>query len=263
MGKAAHTDWEWLQAARIHREHRSLPISGVVQHYTAGGSGRALARWVAGLTRVKGKVVPPPKYYAHLTVCRDGHVLQQAPFDSVCLHAGGRNRGRWSGIDAHVEINEFTVGIENSNYGWLIKDGTDFYVPRKNPVTKKWSKGRRYPKKLLRPQLAVGHDGVERWWEPFPTALRSSNMQVLQVLAGLCPELDADRVLRHSDISPNRKHDPGPLFPFEVMSSYAFLDDDNSDVEFEDMEARRYYDEDSESCLSPVEFDPEMSLETE
>jgi hypothetical protein len=29
------------------------------------------------------------------------------------------------------------------------------------------------------------------------------------------------------------------------------------------MEARRYYDEDSESCLSPVEFDPEMSLETE
>jgi len=212
---------EYVRAALV-RHKRTLPLSGVVQHYTGGGSGRSLVRWVAGKSVWKGKLVPPAKYFAHFTIYRNGHTVQQADLDEVCYHAAGLNSGRWPLMDPKAEINEFTVGIENSNYGWLIRDEKtkSFFVPKKSGQG--WIKGRPYPADLPAPQSHIGDDGHTRWWEPFTEELIESNIFLVRLMVQDTPAITAGRILDHSFLSPGRKQDPGPLFPGDRIKAAAF-----------------------------------------
>lgn len=215
----------------------------IVQHFTASGSGQALARWVAGKTVVKGKAVPPAKYFAHFIICRDGTIIQQAATENVVYHAAGRfPDGR---ALAGESVNHNSIGIENANYGWLIREGGSFFLPKK--VNGEWVKGKPYPQRGLPPYRGYDHMGNERWWEPFPAAQVDANATLCEYIRTLHPEVT--EMIRHSDISPDRKTDPGPLFPFKSIYDQAFVDDED-EVEWEDIVGRRHYDEDDEMCLA-------------
>ena len=244
---AQRDNWEWLEAARKLPHLDPDKIVGIVDHFTAGGSGRAIARWVGGLTRVKGKKVAPAKYYAPIIICRDGHVIQQSQFDVLCYHAGGLNKGRFQNADDAAEINDIALGIEHSNFGWLIKDGSTFYRPTKSGG--QWVKGKRYPSSSPTPVRAPDHRGAMHYWEPFTDECIQSSIEVHREMVDTFPNIIRENVLRHSDISPDRKTDPGPLFPLEEILDAVF--DDGDEDEIVELEARRYYDPDEEICLLP------------
>jgi len=241
---ADHLDWHYLEAKNWRKKRRSA-VTGVVQHYTAAGDGLAVAKWFAGKAVYEGKLVDAPMSSAHVIICRDGAVIQQVPLASEAFHAGEANsKGRWKGKPQPENVNHFTVGIENSNYGILTKTRTGF----------KTSSGRTY--RGLEPQQALDHEGVERWWEPYPEALLQSNIQVLKRVVQLYPAVTRADVQSHSDVAPYRKHDPGPLFPHARILDAAFpksgdepLDDDNFLV----LQANRgdldHYDLDEEMCI--------------
>lgn len=261
MGKIHSIDVEFIEAER-QIGPMPLVVGGVVQHFTAGGSGRALARWVAGKSVWKGKKVKAAKYFAQFTTCRDGHIIQQADINEICYHAAGLNRGLWPNVDEHAEINDFVVGIENSNYGWLLKKYNRFFIPKKQKDGT-WEAGKPYPDKYPAPVRAVGHDGVERWWEPFTEELIDANSMLLEAIVDWVAEeqgvvLTAKEVRGHSDISPDRKWDPGPLFPMNLINDRVFgshvhpnqvIETEDQDDELEEMLMRREYDPEQQICM--------------
>jgi len=267
-GVADHQDWEFISAVNFGRS-RPVEVTSGVDHYTGGGSGRAVARYVAGKTVYKGKLVPAPDACGHLIVCRDGAVIQQVPFADRAYHAGTRSgRGDlWKGAEPKRNVNDFTVGLENSNYGWLIKHQGAFFVPRKKNGI--WVPGTRYPSKLPEPIRGPDHRGELKYWEPYSEELVESNIRIKKVLIDLGLVGERENWVGHSDVSPNRKSDPGPLFPIEYILDEAFGSDvaiegfvingvsdpseEESDmgdfIERADQDLVGHYDDDAGMCL--------------
>lgn len=186
------------------------PVSGVVQHYTGSLSERGLVKWM-----------PNSANSAHVFIFRNGHKVQMVPFASRAFHAGEKQgRGFWPpGQPQPTNVNQFTIGIENCNAGWLIK-GSDgkFYLPKK--VAGGYVAGRPY--KGPAPEEAEDHLGKMRWWEPYSDALVAANIEVLKIIVDLYPAVAEDCVHFHSDVSPHRKYDPGPLWPHEYVLGEVF-----------------------------------------
>lgn len=259
MSFPALSEWQALRARR-YRSIRRLRVGGVVQHYTQAGNGRALARWIAQKAPVS----------AHIIICRDGHIIQQVDFEHEGVHAGEyKSKGFWKGAPQEGNANHFTIGIENSNYGWLIKDDEgDFWVPKK--TTGGWTQGKRY--RGLDPVQALDHKGQMKYWEPYSAELVASNIEVLKRIRKLYPHLTRYDVQGHSDISPHRKFDPGPLFPNSYILDDVFGlppepsteldigdivlgapgDPDEEDGDEASFELREYYDEDLDMCIDPT-----------
>jgi N-acetyl-anhydromuramyl-L-alanine amidase AmpD len=235
------------------RAPRRSKLAGVVIHYTGGGNGRALARWLAG---------PDARVSAHLLNCRDGHVIQQVAFENEAWHAGEKNSmGFWKGEPQPENVNRFTIGIENSNYGWLIKgiDGK-FYVKRR-AADGGWRAGRRY--RGPHPIMAKDHTGVDRYWEPYTDAVVAANVEELKLIVDQNPDITRLDVGGHSDVSPHRKFDPGPLFPWSYVLDEVFGSGSNTgqagnvllggaEVSGDtSVEPREYYDEELGMCVLP------------
>lgn len=264
---ADYKDWEWLEAGHYGRGRRGAEVTGGVDHFIAGGSGRATARWVAGLAVYQGKKVPAPKANGHIITCRDGHVIQQVRFADRAYHAGTspERNDFWKKKKPPRNVNDFTVGIENANYGWLFKVDDGFFIPRKDERGE-WTPGKPYDlKRFPAPKEAFDHNGLLRWWEPYTDECIKANIHVKTVLADLGLVTDPSNWQGHSDVSPDRKTDPGPLFPIryileEVFGSQPTLTSQEApghtqDLEdIPDLETRvdpDLYDEDDEMCLDP------------
>lgn len=180
------------------KEH---PISGVVQHYTASLSEQGLVNWM-----------PQSANSAHLFIFRSGKVVQMVRFADRAFHAGDKS-GLWLGKPQPTNVNNFTIGIENCNVGWVLKVKDKFFLPKF--VDGKVTPGTPYTGPA--PQEAIGSDGVKRWWEPYSDKLVEKNIEVLKRIVDLYPAVTRDRVVFHSDVSPKRKTDPGPLWPHQYV----------------------------------------------
>lgn len=186
------------------------PVSGVVQHYTASLSERGLVKWM-----------PQSKNSAHVFIFRNGHVVQMVKFGDRAFHAGEKmSKGFWpAGTPQPTNVNQFTIGIENCNAGWLIKgeDGK-FYLPKK--AGNGYVAGRPY--KGPAPQEAADHTGKVRWWEPYSDKLVAANVEVIKRIVDKYPAVTMENIGFHSDVSPHRKTDPGPLWPHEHVLAEVF-----------------------------------------
>lgn len=247
-GKAANPSWQWLPSPH-RRVGRRSEVTGIVQHYTGGGNGRALARWLAG---------PDAKVSAHVITCRDGHIIQQVSFTDEAWHAGEKQSvGLWKGKPQPENVNRFTIGIENSNYGWLLRDEEGkFWLKRRTKTGYRMHKPYAGPM----PVRLADHQGTMRWWEPFSDAQVEANIEVVKRICEVYPNIARDDVQDHSSISPHRKFDPGPAWPAgyvldsvfgsgasRVDVAPAFIEEPKD----YDFEFRDYYDEDLDRCIEP------------
>jgi N-acetylmuramoyl-L-alanine amidase len=170
----------------------------LVMHYTAGSSGRSSANWFAN---------PRAKASAHLTIERDGTVIQSVPFNERAWHAG---KSRWTDTNGRKikGLNSYSVGIELANAGACVQtaskgwvNGLGVRVAADNIAEARHKNG------------STWIDGfgsiTEPGWEIYPEEQMQSAVQV----AGLLMEhYGIQEIVGHDDIAPGRKSDPGPLF---------------------------------------------------
>jgi len=179
------------------------PLSGVVIHYTAAGSGKGLAAWWANPAS--------EKVSAHRVICRNGEVLETLDYEHTAWHAGDR-RGLWKGKPQPTNVNKFTIGIELSNYGILKPLAAGGFLTI-------FGKKYRGPPPIKAPD----HRGNERFWEPYSDEIVEACIGVLrEIRETVIPDLGPDDIQGHSDVSPHRKFDPGPLFPWELVRHEVF-----------------------------------------
>jgi N-acetylmuramoyl-L-alanine amidase len=163
----------------------------IIIHYTAGTSGESSANWLAD---------PTSKVSAHVVIDRSGRIYQVIPFHKVAWHAGQSAYGGRTGF------NDFSIGIELDNAGYLQRDG-DAYVS---------SYGKRYaPAEVI--QARHRNENFTRFWHTYSDEQLLACRNLCLALIDAYPEID--QILGHDEISPGRKQDPGPAFPMEHFRS--------------------------------------------
>lgn len=165
-------------------ELTKLPLY-IVLHYTAttdAGSANAILC-------DKDKEVS-----AHLVIGRDGKVWQLVPFNRIAWHAG---ESAWEGLNG---LNKCSIGIELVNAGKLAREDGRFLT---------WD-GKRISKREV---IKIVHEnGFITYWQHYPR----KQLEILEIIINsLKSRYTISDILMHSEISPNRKIDPGEAFPIE------------------------------------------------
>jgi len=158
----------------------------LIIHYTAGPSLNSAVNWFKN---------PESGASAHLTIDRNGEVVQMVPFNRVAWHAGKSNYSGRSGF------NQFAIGIELVNAGFLTAKEeafADIY-------------GNIYPATDVI-KLTHKNEQQELNWQKYTEAQLAALIAVSKALKSAYA---IETFLGHDDISPNRKSDPGPAFPME------------------------------------------------
>lgn len=156
----------------------------LVIHFTAGASAQSSIDWWKKLAN---------GICAHLVIDRDGTIYQCRPFNRTAGHAG---TSRWRDPNTgkcYGGLNSCSIGIELAN-------GGDSY-PAKFTT--------------LKPTLAKHkHQSKEKLWETYSPLQLAACTQVSKLL---CQHYNLDDLIGHDDIAPDRKLDPGPAFPMQVL----------------------------------------------
>jgi N-acetylmuramoyl-L-alanine amidase len=157
----------------------------LVLHFTGGASG------ASSIEAMRSRGVS-----AHLVVERNGSVTQCRPFTKTAGHAGV---SRW--VDPktgtkYTGCNGFTIGIEIANAGddegaqnWAVKHA-----------------GAKLEKAKHRNESGI------KTWEVYPPAQVAA---VAAICYALVSKYNLDDITGHDCIAPERKLDPGPLFPMQ------------------------------------------------
>lgn len=158
----------------------------VVAHFTALGPGQAEAIFEDSVFRAS----------AHLLITREGSMKQLVPFDIRAHHAGV---SQWNDLSS---LNNHSIAIEMENLGMLRQRDGGWYAQER-----------------LVPTGEV--EVVEgRGWHRFTDAQIRRFFQVSCALRRAYPTLE--ELVGHEHISPRRKQDPGPAFPFDAMRAGLF-----------------------------------------
>lgn len=141
---------------------------------------------------------PERRVSCHYIVGIDGAVLQMVRDEDCAWHCGVSTWGGKTGC------NPWSLGIEIVNWGRLQKKEGKYYC---------WPDDFGTPYDGPPPVFAR-----DDWWAPYPA------VQVDQVasLAGLLVDryrIPLANIVRHSDIAPDRKIDPGPAFPWSELKA--------------------------------------------
>lgn len=209
-----------LPELRPHAEPSRYSVKGVVlngpagtpvkqlssPNHSAGNSRRYLViHFTAGLT-LEGTVSwfmnPAAKASAHFVVARDGSIVQMVPLDRKAWHAG---ESAWEGITG---INAHSIGIEIVNGGMLRRTARGWAT---------WAE-RIVPDDDVTVATHKNHTAQAGWHEYTDAQIDA----VLELGVALHTAYDFKDVLGHDDISPNRKSDPGPLFPMASLRGRLF-----------------------------------------
>ncbi len=185
------TSDHWLESAE------RQPIAGgnlmpvrrfLVIHFTQGASAQSsIDFW--NTPAAKGAS-------AHLVIERDGRIIQCRPFNRTCGHAGvSRWRDPKTGL-WFSNLNSCSIGIEFANAGDAARENGTAFTRLTLPAGSARAKHK--------------NGGQLTWWEVYPEAQLLAGEQVAQALV---KRYNLDDLVGHDDIAPDRKNDPGPLFP--------------------------------------------------
>lgn len=157
---------------------------------------------------VSGFRRPSSRASAHLVLDFDGSWTQMVPFDRQAWHAG---ESVWRG---RPSLNHWTLGIEVVNPG-PVKVGETITIDTNNRV---WKGGYR-PSPADRALMPAGCPPAWKHWATYTEAQIVALERVCRLLVA---EYRLREIVRHSDVSPGRKFDPGPLFPIDRIRQAAF-----------------------------------------
>jgi len=198
----------------------AFPVSGLVMHFTAAGSGKGTAEYFAKeeVSWTENGQVKTVKVSAsaHLVIDRDGTVYQCVNFADRAWHAGPATL--WKGKPTPTNVNDFTIGIELANWGNLTKDPKGIGLLN-------------YLGKPFNGQAGSFDVGDPKtFWETYPQAQMNAAIQATKVIISKYPAILRENVTGHENIQLN-KHDPGPAFPWsEFLNSVYGYDDDELDL---------------------------------
>jgi N-acetylmuramoyl-L-alanine amidase len=174
----------------------------IIIHYTATRNLQAAVHTLANSDK---------KASAHLVIGRDGKIVQIVDFDTISWHAG---KSEYKGRKG---FNQFAIGIEIDNPGWLNRTGNKFTT---------W-----YEKEVdINDVVEANHRNPEttkRYWHRYTE-------QQIAVVEDICEllvkEYNINFILGHEEVSPGRKQDPGPAFPLDKLRANV-LNGDRDQVE--------------------------------
>lgn len=143
---------------------------------------------------------PRAKVSAHLVIERDGSVTQMVEFDRCAWHAG---KSAWDGFR---NLNAWAIGIEIVNPGKLVR--------RSDGACYAWF-GQGWPAEDCVEMQSAEHG--HGWWLPYTVAQVDAVRAIVKALGAQYPTIR--ECLAHYHISPGRKIDVGPHFPFAIVAA--------------------------------------------
>ena len=196
--------------------------SMVVLHYTASFT----AASTYDILKKRG-------FSVHHTIARDGTRWHHVSDENRAIHAG---YGVWNGLS---NSNHYALGIEINNLAWMEAERADdswvFSVDDEidpDPEGREWYRTESYKKdgKTQTTKVATKttcapapREHREEWkgklWSLYPED------QVLSVCQTVWEWLNEynilpENVVGHEHVSPHRKSDPGPCFPWDTVDEY-------------------------------------------
>lgn len=132
---------------------------------------------------------------AHIIIGRDGEVVQMVKFNRRAWHAG---RSKWGELEG---MNNFSIGIELVNSGWVTETEAGNWVDWRGRVTP--------PEEVIVAPHRNDPNQIQYGWQTFTEPQINSLIEVSIALDDRYSFLD---IMGHDDISPIRKVDPGPAF---------------------------------------------------
>jgi N-acetylmuramoyl-L-alanine amidase len=188
-----------IEISRTPNVRDGIYPSYLIIHYTAGDTGSEAVDW---FMRTAGN---PDRIAAHIVIDREGKITQLVPFNRRANHAGSST---WDGVNS---LNNHAIGIELVNPGWVERTATGFRRPLGN------GKYKNYPQHTASSLMQGKHknrlcNAVD--WFTFPEPQLVALYQLSELLV---KHYQLKQVLGHDDISPVRKTDPGPAFPWATF----------------------------------------------
>lgn len=187
----------------------------LVIHYTAGDTAQSALNWFM-TPQQNGN---PDRIAAHIVVDVDGTITQLVPFNRRANHAGYSVWDKISGFNDHA------IGIEIVNPGYLEKLPDGSYRRHIGQDKNKKPVYKTYPSSISS-SLYVGNHKHKFWtgsdnhiWFQFPKAQLDSVYALSNLLTKHYQLITA---IGHDDISPARKPDPGPAFPWDGFKNAVF-----------------------------------------
>lgn len=233
----------WMYQSPNHSSRKRKKISGIVIHYTAGGDAKGSAKWLCD-SRSKAS--------AHYLISRGGSTWCLVPEESSAWHAGSRTT--IPALHGQTGVNLFTIGIELANWGLLyqpaeqekgvIRGTVDIKYVREPFHHYTWFKDWTYRYRGVGPMrspwkapgVPLDWPGGEtaEWWEPYPQAQFDALVELCTDLMKRYPAITRERVVGHSDVDPQRKMDPGPVFPMTEVLDAVFRTEPKDAIEVYD-----------------------------
>jgi N-acetyl-anhydromuramyl-L-alanine amidase AmpD len=222
----------------------------IEQHYTKS-DGKTGSRWYSGWTRQPWVIVV--HYSAgmdaqgcmdaltnrglsvHCTIERDGKIWRHVDDDDRAIHAG---YGRWGGVSG---MNSHALGFEIVNLGWMegvfdpnatsphnvwkgdvvdsMSDGTSYF--RDESYTKD---GKKHTTRVVTDSACAQFpDHREEWkthyWSEYPDPqLGAVFWQIWQWVKKF--DIMLENIVGHEHVTPHKKQDPGPQFPWKKLEVY-------------------------------------------
>ncbi len=183
--------------------HNIIP-SYLVIHYTAGDTANAALNWFKSIPPLN-----PDRIAAHIVVAPDGAITQLIPFNRRANHSG------YSTWDGHTSFNDFSIGIEIVNPGFVEKLPDGGF---KKWINRKKNQFKIYPAETADKITEAKHkhkfwtdSDNDFWFKYTPEQLDS----VYKLSKLLIEKYNLINAVGHDDISCARKPDPGPAFPWD------------------------------------------------
>jgi N-acetylmuramoyl-L-alanine amidase len=171
-------------------------VSMLVWHYTAGAGINGAISWLCD---------PAAKASAHFIIGRDGLIVQLVPCAEAAWHAGG---------GALENVNSKSIGVELVSPGIVTKGADGQWRTSQNAP---WVPDAEPQQATL---LYPNGKAITAWWVPYTQAQIAGMIALKSMLAGSIWRDCLNSQCGHEDIDPTRKSDPGPLFPWDVVSTY-------------------------------------------
>jgi len=160
-------------------------LDTIILHYTASSSSEST---------IKTMTDPSTRVSAHILIGRDSSITQFVPFNVQAKHAGE------SRFNRRTDLNKYSLGIEIENAGKLKMVKGSFIA---------WF-GLDYDSSEV--VEIINWRGIEKtYWHKYDS---SQINQVIAVCANLAHHYNIRHILGHDAVSPDRKIDPGPAFPW-------------------------------------------------